>query len=719
MAAKETDVSIWLQNKLGSVDELWSSSSICAQLTREKLQSIRECFMSLQPHVKVKLLLSFLHLPKRSIEDWSTELEGLLKDAESDYDQWVSVISSMLRPFPTISEISSEHSLLQDIKSHLKLALKKNQDSKLIPLECAFLNKGAASAAMTSTTTQGRHFSLKRKPKSAALRIELLQKSTEVANSSKKPGVGHGIPVKFRSSAKKLENDKPMSSIGGHSAGFLKSTSLARSFGGNTSQRALGAQREGGIKLLDFSEMPAVGREAKRRRRMAEVEAQKKSVAPPPEDSLELMPDYAAGLLPQLNAAVSIVAVTTTPTGPTYIPAPLLSTTEQAPDTLGADPPAIYVNPAEGITVGGVTMAMTRPNVNIATLQGATPGGARIQMVVPRYATQVVRQGAPQTQPQIHVFQPPVQQSVTVQARQPQPRQAQPMARAPVAAVSQQPVAGQQSLLIPRQQMPQSISIGQQQPQPNVGLQQVRPSIGIQQVRPSISIQQPRPTISIQQQRPIISPQSTSIGQPQPRPSIGLQPQRTAIGIRQPPPLIGQPSSIGQIQLPASIGQPSTIGQLQLTPTIGQASAVGQPSTIGQPQLPPTIGQPSNIGQLPPSIGQPTAADNQQTPAFIQSRRNLSLTREQMFEAQELFRVSNRVTRPEKALILGFMAGSRDNPCPHQGDLVNIRLSENEDSIEQPDGTFRPMMVETYFQMNYSTGEWRKIRKYRELQNDN
>lgn len=33
--------------------------------------------------------------------------------------------------------------------------------------------------------------------------------------------------------------------------------------------------------------------------------------------------------------------------------------------------------------------------------------------------------------------------------------------------------------------------------------------------------------------------------------------------------------------------------------------------------------------------------------------------REQMVEAQEMFRTSNKVTRPEKALILGFMAGSR------------------------------------------------------------
>lgn len=33
--------------------------------------------------------------------------------------------------------------------------------------------------------------------------------------------------------------------------------------------------------------------------------------------------------------------------------------------------------------------------------------------------------------------------------------------------------------------------------------------------------------------------------------------------------------------------------------------------------------------------------------------------RSQMEEAQDMFRNANKVTRPEKALILGFMAGSR------------------------------------------------------------
>ena len=72
-----------------------------------------------------------------------------------------------------------------------------------------------------------------------------------------------------------------------------------------------------------------------------------------------------------------------------------------------------------------------------------------------------------------------------------------------------------------------------------------------------------------------------------------------------------------------------------------------------------------------------------------------------MLEAQEMFRTANRVTRPEKALILGFMAGSRDNPCPHLGSIVTIKLSENQENVPQDDNTYLTMIVETHFQVEY------------------
>ncbi len=54
-----------------------------------------------------------------------------------------------------------------------------------------------------------------------------------------------------------------------------------------------------------------------------------------------------------------------------------------------------------------------------------------------------------------------------------------------------------------------------------------------------------------------------------------------------------------------------------------------------------------------------------------------------------------------------------ENPCPQQGDIVNIRLSENMESVQQPDGTYSPMMVDMFFQMNYASGQWKRIKKLR------
>ena len=67
--SRETDTTIWLNNKLGSTDDLWSGNSICSQLSRERLLSITDCFHTLQAHVKVKLLLAILHVSKRNIEE--------------------------------------------------------------------------------------------------------------------------------------------------------------------------------------------------------------------------------------------------------------------------------------------------------------------------------------------------------------------------------------------------------------------------------------------------------------------------------------------------------------------------------------------------------------------------------------------------------------------------------------------------------------------------
>ena len=81
-------------------------------------------------------------------------------------------------------------------------------------------------------------------------------------------------------------------------------------------------------------------------------------------------------------------------------------------------------------------------------------------------------------------------------------------------------------------------------------------------------------------------------------------------------------------------------------------------------------------------------------------------------EAQEIFRTANKLTKDEKALILRFMAGSRENPYPQLGNVATIKLSENQERVLQNDGTYLTMIVKNAFQMNYSSGEWKTIKKF-------
>lgn len=66
---RDSDTSLWLHNKLGTSNDSWISGSICSQLNKEVLRNIKECFPDLQTQVKLKLLLSFFHIPRRLVDE--------------------------------------------------------------------------------------------------------------------------------------------------------------------------------------------------------------------------------------------------------------------------------------------------------------------------------------------------------------------------------------------------------------------------------------------------------------------------------------------------------------------------------------------------------------------------------------------------------------------------------------------------------------------------
>ncbi|XP_070565176.1 negative elongation factor A-like [Ptychodera flava] len=521
-SVRESDTSLWLHNKLGDNDDLWSGiSSFSSQLNRDVLQNIQTCFLASQTQVKLKLLLSFLHMHRRNVEELQSELEDIIEQALQDDDEWVRIIADILRTYPSTGrlnlDIEHNHPSVADALVELRRIVSETDPSSFLPMECQYLNRNALTQLVGLQPPPVKHFALKRKPKSAALRSELLQKSFEAQAQQRKQGHSTPVAAKARLQPKKTDNHTPLRGIPKTTptSGFRSHANLNRSTPLN---RSLSMQKERGTKLLDINEQPmGGGREAKRRKKMQEIESMqeqmKKDKEAPP-----ATPEYAASLMSpavQKSGAAASTA-TSTPT-PSYVP--------------GSNKPSTSL---------------------LANIVGQT------------------------TPPSIRDARENLQQQLQQQLQQSQLR-----------------------------------------------------------------------------------PQTTVTAQLTQQPSQQQQQQQKAVAVIQP-------------------------AATTTVPTATTTTAT--PSTVAPAAASTAAAQPA-------------------------AKKGLSLTREQMLAAQEMFRLSNKVTRPEKALILGFMAGSRENPCPQQGDIVTIKLSENHENSS--DGT--PMTVDSYFEMNYSNGQWKRYKTQRPL----
>lgn len=56
-----------------------------------------------------------------------------------------------------------------------------------------------------------------------------------------------------------------------------------------------------------------------------------------------------------------------------------------------------------------------------------------------------------------------------------------------------------------------------------------------------------------------------------------------------------------------------------------------------------------------------------------------------------------------------------ENPRPEHGPIVLIKLNEAEEILTTPNGQQHRVIGELYFQMNYTTGEYQKIKKFKQL----
>ncbi|XP_022080684.1 negative elongation factor A-like [Acanthaster planci] len=541
---KDSDTNLWLHNKLGDSEDLWSGiSSVGAQLKGDLLKNVFACFKGLHSTVKLKMLMAILHMPRRNVDEFQGELNAIIHLARSDPDQWVSIVGDILQTYPSTGslnlDVEEEHQFVAEVLYDLRKHMSETDSNSLLPLECQYLNKNALNQLVGMQAPPIKHFTLKRKPKSAALRAELLQKSVEAAQQTKKQVGSSTVPTKNRT--RKMDDTAPLRGIPKSTTGFRAAPSLPRTIPLN---RRMAFNREGGTKLLDITEQPLGGanREAKKRKKQAELEAQEQAKKDK-EAAQAATPDYAAAFM----SPASVKPATTT-------------------------------NPLDKLE----------------------------ETAAPSYAP-----AASQSKPS----KPP-------------------------------------SSLLKNLEQPLSTKTARDNLQHQ--LQQSLEQSGFNLQNPTVTVA-PTPA----------TPTSQPPVKPPPKPTV-------------------------------------------TSPTFQQPGA-----SVGMTPVPPTA---VPVEPTPPAQVPPAAAMAGASGASGAQKKNLSLTRDQMVAAQEMFRQSNKVTRPEKALILGFMAGARDNPCPQQGDIVTIRLSENREMVPRADdlGTDE-MTVDTYFEMNYATGKWRRYKKYRPL----
>ncbi|CAB4057493.1 WHSC2 [Lepeophtheirus salmonis] len=517
------DTSLWLHNKLGTSNDSWTGGSIVSQLSSETFVKIHNCFQDLQPQVKLKLLLSLFHIPKRNLESWKESLALILGEGKEDSEPWVCMLAEIMQTYPTTGQLNADISIpesnkriFMDLLTDIRKALKKCCDN-----------------IVGHQPQTVRHFTLKRKPKAAALRAELINKSQDAANKVKSISTGN-FPIRKNTMPRKMDSTSLKGISSRIQTGFRNSRPTQVALPNRT-------KKEGGVKLLDINEQPVGYASSKKRKRQSELED-----APKQKDT------FSNTVLTNSSPVTKNSSVTSSASTTTV-------------DNINSTPPDYAIGLA----------SLNTPPVscsNLITLSNSHPA-----------------------------YAPPVY--------------------APPAPVSSKSVT-----IVNKSMMNNSSSFSS-----------------------GLSLEPFPPTSSIEVHQSSVFTNTT--------------PPQTMVAV--------QSSNVQSrvVQLPTHPIPQGRVPHIKfkIRPIIQPHIVSNTPTTQKSVLIPPSASQPP--------------------------RRSLTLTKEQMHEAQEMFRTANKVTRPEKALILGFMAGSRDNPCPHLGNLVTIKLSENQDNVPQKDGTYLTMIL--------------------------
>nr|XP_002127529.1 negative elongation factor A-like [Ciona intestinalis] len=707
---RDSDTALWLHNKLGSAEELWIPSSISGIIKTSTIDNIFRCFPVLTTTVKLKLLLGILHLPRRNLEEMKHMIEGIIEVALEDTDLWVKLVANIVNTYPMTCTLNLDllsSPIAQNVLDQLSEKVNETDAFSSLPLECQLVNKSSLQSLVGNLPPLSRHFALKRKPKSAALRADLLHKSSEAVTQMKKGGSGGAVkmaPVKHRDMNRRLSDVSPMRGIQVKAtmnrSESLRVTSTPVTPGVNRSFSRISRQQAGGTKLLDISEQPIGGsgigaRDSKRRKKQMMLEQSAQSQAQEDEEEeepQEKAPDYAAGLVQpvmdvqtqpenedkheeDLSRSASLDASHHRTTS---------DSAEQSSDNEEQMETQEVEETGKSSTFDSSKTTSSESDVNSPHRSTASSSGKE-EFKSPQYSS-------PHLPPP---HKPPTSLEKNLQ---------------PVYSEQQQSSA-QSNLLHSPPVAPNVYQLNNPLYNPPS-----RPPLAPNQApQPQISTRLPaQPQLHANAR--MVLPAGYTLAQHH-------QPQML---IQQLPRTVLDPTQLGQQPVRQSFYQPQLLHQQAPRQVIRQQ--IPQQQQQQQVRLVPSNLHRQQMQQQQQQQQQQQAIMTQQPTVFMKSapfqpqqqltppppKRGLTLTKEQMVEAQEMFRTANRLSRPEKAIILGFMAGSRENPSPEHGDVLQIVLSEARQNIQNPNGGgILPVIVETLFEMDYKTGKSTKKQRFK------
>ncbi|PAA59718.1 hypothetical protein BOX15_Mlig021869g2 [Macrostomum lignano] len=669
MATQPTDEIIEWHKRLGGDNfDYWIPPTVTACFTEEKLKALSDIhssgnFSNLSECLKTKLLLALCNMPQRNSDQWREHIDAIFNVALSEgSESWVRPIADMLYTLPSLGYLRTG---LEDnpLVSEALTAVQTKRPWRLssLPMEAEFVNPdvladlGCPDGQQQQQQQQQRHFVIVRKPRSVVAMGVILEKAARQRDDAQGGGRRYTAPIKMRSFAKNWfdeddQTDRPANESSAASSGVRRPANSSLSAGGH---------------------------------RLAVSQMRRPVQSQPP-----------LQLLARQRSSVHPLG---TPVGGSHGLHHQLS--QQPPQQRTTK----LIELSEPPAIGRAAKARRRQE----------------EAERRRQEERAAKEEAAAKAAQAREAEEARQQALAKEAEE-AAAAAQAASAAAVAAASSSVVnsnaAGSMPASaagLPHLSSPMLTPSGPAGAPNFAGLSTATVSVSAPSSAPSV-VPATLPSLRL-------TPASTStLTQPtnqQPVQQQAAQPQPPGASAAAATPsylLPFAPAYAGQMQQPTlfAYSQPTASAAPN---NITVVQLVNRPYAMQQPQQQPQQQQQQQLQHQPPQQQQQQQHLQHQTPHQAAASLSVQLTPEQSRTAAELFATANKLTKPEKSVILAFIGGNRTNLTPELGHLVRIHLSEYKERVfDQNQRVYKDVIADQYFQMDYASGHWTIVKRYKE-----